>query len=383
MNNWQESYAKLRAYVATHPEIEITPTVTSIPADVRAEFYRLFDSIRTDYVKTLIQSQLQDATQLGREYYKVKAAFVDRYKVQVEIPPILEWFLQDPVDGLARRIFAPLFDLTSGKTDVTRFDEDASKIVQDSLKDFTARAYKHWVTLSLLRLLKPERTFSVPVHDERTEPDLSQASIRHGRFRLDIPALEKVEKLELDSSEYIPLLVPKMIVQSGAVGSYVALRTPFHRVYFAAIDLHDHIKGGEWQPIVDLEYKFGKLRLWPDIGLYTDTDPDNLRIMMDLDEVMRPDVTVEVMEAVDWYQGDGVDAVKRHFALMHPRLGDFIVCRKPLHPTQQGGTEGTQATTVTDVRSQIPPVIQVLEVGYDSAKLGPIIEALTKAGHRA
>jgi hypothetical protein len=373
MSNWQSGYAKLSAYVSAHTEIQITPAVTSIPAEVRPEFYRLFDAIRFDYVKEAIAPALQDATELGFEYYKAKAAFIDSFKVAVEIPAPLEWFLQDPVDGLARRIFEPLFNLVNGTTDTNRFEQSANRIIQESTKDFTERAYRHWVTLSLLRLLKPKRFFSVPVHDERVEPDLSQASIRHGRMRLDVPALDKFEKLELDSSEYIPLLVPKMIVESDAIGSFAALRTPFFRVYFAGIDLHDHVKGGEWQRIDGLEYKFGKLRLWPDLGLYADSDPDNLRVMMDLDEVMRPDVTVEVRETADWYRGDGIDVLKRHFAVMHPRRGDFIVCRKPMPRLDSGAAE---APGTANLLSQIPPVMQVLEVGYDADKLLPIIEAL-------
>lgn len=401
MSNWRASYNKLQEYIAGHPTIEMTHGSTSIPDDVRPEFYRLFDEVRNNYVRENFSTQLEEAAMLGKEYTKAKEAFNACLGLNVEINRHLDWFLKDPVDGLTRRIFEPLFDLVKKTISIEVFEQTSNRVLQDSLKNFRRQGYIHWTTLSLLKLMSPNGAYLAPVDDESVEPDLTADEGRPGMFTHEIPKLAAAEQLALDSSHFIPLLVPKIILHSSCLNTYVAVRNDFHQVYRRAFELHKHIKDVEWHQIENLQAKFGPFHLWPDIGIYLNESPEQLCVIADYAETLRPDIIVDVMETRDCYQTGRLDEVRHHYDVLKPRLGSFVVCRESmpqtllrelgLEPAPIGAiaAEGTgqlqrdASAPAAGMASELPSDIHLLSVGYETGKLESIIDAPARSRAKA
>ena len=406
MSNWRQSYSNLQAYTAGHPEIEITLNGTCIPQEVREEFFRLFNEVSADYIREVFPAELKEATPLGAAFLEAEKRAISCLKLKsVIIDQNLRWFLQDPLDGLTRRLFDPVYDLVRGATDTNSFEQKSYKFVRDLMQRYTRQGYIYWAALSLMPLLAPDQAYVVPITDESIETHLASNDVgqarftdtasAQGRFTQIIPNLIPAEWLALDSSHFTPLLVPKIIYHSTTLDTYVALRTDFHEVTHDAFELFQNIRTMEWHKTTDLKRKFGPHNLWPDISLYLNGNPDELRVASDASHVLRPDVIVDVMENPGWYKNDGLNIVKRHCEVLRPRLGCFVVCREtpPEAAPTQGETTETAAAAAgvaqppgeklqdADIMSQLPDNIHLLNVGLDAARLEPVIAALALAGY--
>ena len=62
------AYAALTDFIAAHPGIEIGRSVTSIPEEVRGEFYALFNAARCAFLADAFPGWLSDANDLRRAW---------------------------------------------------------------------------------------------------------------------------------------------------------------------------------------------------------------------------------------------------------------------------------------------------------------------------
>lgn len=345
--------------------------------------------MRADFVREAFPVQLKEAEAVGKAFLAAEKEAISCLKLkEVKIEQNLRWFLQDPVDGLTRRLFDPLFDLVRGAIDTEGFEKTSARIARDLIQRYAHRSYAHWATLSLIPLLSPDSAYVVPIKDETIDPYLTTEG-RQGRFTETIPDLATPEWLVLDESQYVPLLWPKIICHSAVLDTFVALRNGFHSVDYHAYELFKTIKTKQWHDLEDLRRRYGPHHLWPDIGLYLDSNPDELRIVADYQHALWPEIIVDVMEAPDWYESGGPEVVRLHYEFLRPRLGSFVVCREALPVTAMPQGSQAQATetgneavpapeedATTRLLRELPEGIHLLSVGYDAAKLGPIIEAL-------
>ena len=399
-SSWRNKYDELKEYIVTHPTIEIKPSVMVIPNEVRSEFYNLFNIVKTEYIKEAYPSLLTEATVLSTKYAEVRKETLSRLSLEaIEVNPNLGWFLRDPMDGLTRKLFDPLFDLLQGKIDVGGFELLASKILKDSARNFMHRGYLNWVTLSLISLMAPDGAYLVPVPDETIDPELVPVDSYPGEFWQKIPDLVELKKLSLDVCEYTLLLVPQVILHSDRLKVFVSMRTDFHDVYCKAYKLFDNITSMEWYRIEDIRARYGIAHLWPDIGIYLNGAGKELRVVADYLYIARPDIVIDVMENSDWYESGGMEIVKRHNEILKPRLGSFVICCEPipqtvmkeLEPNQQpqeitiASEEGIGQSTgqrIVDLNklsagvNKSPVNIHLLDAGYDVCKLEPIIDAM-------
>jgi len=361
MENWRSNYTELTGYVAAHPDIEITDSVMVIPDDVRAEFYRLFNSVLARFVKDLHPGLLPESSLLSAKFAEARESTIACLKLNsVELNPELTWFLEDAVAGLGRKLFDPLFSLLQGKTDPASFERSGAEITGTLSRALMHRGYMYWVMMSLMQLMAPEGVFSVPVIDETIQPDQTTADKRPGWFTEEVPDISPVSSLRLDVSQFTPFLVPKVILQSGKLNAFAAIRTDFYNVFHNAKDRSKHL---EWLSREAIRRDFGLGDIWPDMAVYLGETGKDLRVVADYSVIARPDITLDVMEAGDWCGPGGVEKVKRHYHVLKPRLGSFVVSRQPV----------SQA-----VIDELQPDIKVLVAGYDVCSLAPIIDTLLK-----
>jgi hypothetical protein len=364
MHTWRDCYNNLAGFIKSHPQIDISPSVVVIPDEVRAEFYDLFNQVRAQYVKDAYP-HLVDASRLGASFFETKEKVITHLKLRsVEIDPNLGWFLQDPVDGLARTLFEPLFTLLEGKNSLEDFELGATDIISRSGGAWLHRGYLHWVFLALLSLVSPEGLDIVPVEDDTTNPDLTTADKRPGWYTVEVPKIVSSDALFLDSSKYTPLLVPKAVLRPGKVNAYASIATDLRSVYLNAEKPNKQV---EWHSLGHLRQVFGTTDLWPDMALFVSCSEKNLEVVADYEKVVRPDVVIEVRETGNWNTPEGWERVMRHHHVMKPRLGTFLVCGEP--------TSGIDQSLDGDVH--------VLITGLDKSWLGPVIDALAKAARLA
>lgn len=105
------------------------------------------------------------------------------------------------------------------------------------------------------------------------------------------------------------------------------------------------------------------------------------------------------METPDWYETGRLDNIKRHRKTFKPRLGTFAVCRSAVseaaikeiqaeydaelelflieaNARREASEAGEQTVAIVEEPS---PMIQLLSVGYERAKLTPIIDSIVKS----
>jgi hypothetical protein len=131
--------------------------------------------------------------------------------------------------------------------------------------------------------------------------------------------------------------------------------------------------------------------MWPDLAIYLDDRLDELSLIADCYQMARPDILVEFMEDADWYSSGRLESVKRHQAMLKPRLGTFVFCReevpqaaiKELEPVPAPGPAGQSPAESAGAQAapaaEPPTEIRLLYVNYDLTRMEPVVEAVLKA----
>ena len=374
--NWQKASLELRDFVTSNPSIEIGQNAMVIPGDVRPQFYRLFDKTRTAFISDNFPELLEKAEVLSRAYRQTAASVQNALNLEnIDLSAGLNWFLQNPLDGLMRLLFEPLFDLLKGKCDITAFEEIASLVVQDTFKLYFHEGYQRWATLAFMQSAAPDRIWNVKVEDYIQDPSTSGGDLAPGDHVEQVPAPVETRKIVFTQHLYCSFLTPKAIVHSNRLGLFMGLRTDFYETRWTA---SSHSEKQYWLDLDAIYSQHGRSGLWPDLAVYLDeSGPCDLSLVADYYRVAQPDVIIEFMEDADWYQAGKLEQIRRHYQVLHPRLGSFIACRETLpenvlkdidkNPLEVAGTAQKQP---------IPSDIRLLNVGYDPAGFEPVFNAI-------
>ena len=386
-STWQNKYNELRDYISKNTSIHIDRFVMIIPDDVRPEFYRLFDGIRTEYIRENFPGLLEEATLLGAKYAEARDVVAARLNLKsIETSPTLKWFLDDPVKGLIHGLSDPLFDLIRGTATLPDFEETAAGIVGKKSAEYFHNGYRHWVTLSLLRLLLPDEAYIVPLPDQFEEPELNDAETIPGVNIHEVPRIEKAETVQLDFSQYTPFIGPNVVVHSGLLNAFAGMRDGYNNIFRRARALSKKV---EWHKMEGIRQRYGTNLLWPDLGIYLQGMKERVKILAEYFHAARPDVIADVIAAHGWREEDALKLAKRHNDILKPRGGSFIISREPpaAAPPEtspgfgaEAGASGEQNQQVTGADTtqagEHYPDVTVLVVGYDEGKLQPVIDAL-------
>jgi len=390
-DTWQQSYAELKEYIAKNPTIEIDMSCVVLPGDVRPEFYRLFDTVRVGFIKERYPAELEKAYELSRHYGEISKAVKDDLALEsIELMASVNWFLIDPINGLMRVLFDPLFGLIKGKTDMVGFEKAASAAVEDAFKDFFREGYQRWATLSLMKLMVPDRKlWRGQATDSYTDPT-SEGDVIPGIRDEGVPEPEETKKLLFDKNLYCNFLVPKAVIRSTRLNTFVGFRPDFYEARRKARLVSEKM---EWYNLKEINKKYAVGKMWPDMALYVNDRLEELSLIADYYQMARPDILIEFMEEGDWFAAGRMEAVKRHYDMLKPRLGSFVVCREavpeaafkslepaPAAPPAEGATEAAATQAVATAE---PPDIHLLSVGYNITKLEPIVEVILQAQAKA
>ncbi|RJO60494.1 MAG: hypothetical protein C4542_09390 [Dehalococcoidia bacterium] len=401
---WQNSYGELQKFIVTHPTIEIDMSSVVITGDIRPEFYKLFDTVRASFIKERFAAELEKAYAMSAAYGATSKAVKEEMRLEgIEINANLNWFLLDPINGLMRVLFDPLFDLLKGKTDLAGFTGVADTAVADSFEALFREGYERWGELALLQLLAPDKLWLGKAHDYYTDPSM-EGDIAEGNRDESVPDLVESRKLVFDNLVRASFVVPGALVHSVRLDYYVSLRPNWYLPRWKARTLSERL---EWIELKTLYKDFGADNLWPDMLIHVAGErPEELKLVADYYHLARPEIIIEFMEEDGWWDAKGVADIMRHNTALNPRLGSYVISRVEVPPEafkppeaapgpvsaisapDVAATSETPVTT-TDANplpmslpmslAELPANVHVLSVGYDMSKLEPVVEALAKA----
>ncbi|MCL2679806.1 MAG: hypothetical protein FWF18_05995 [Dehalococcoidia bacterium] len=389
---WIQALSELEDFISATPEVQITNEVVTLPDSVRPQFYRYFNNVRAAFIAEKFSVEIEQARELAVHFGAARETMCQKLELEdIEIGSRMRQFFETPGVCLERLLFDPLFEVVKHKLEKDQFEKRSTDAINELFTNLFHTGYNLWVTMSIINAVDPSAAFIVPMPDNRTEPDLTDAEHVPGGGLARVPALEKPVKVSFEHIPFTALLVPRIIVHSRKLACFLSFRTDYHDVYRRDDSFKDP---GKWTNTIDLWRKYGKNDLWPDIGIYIGTSADELSLVADYSHVVKPQLLVESMDRVDWHE-KRVPAVNRHHEISQPPAGGFVVCREPvdagvmqrLKPVPMAVPETVSAEGVMleslEAQTVVAPDplalsegISILEVGYDSAGIEPVVHAL-------
>jgi hypothetical protein len=382
--NWLKTYSELKEYIAENPKIKIGKNIIAIPGDIRPEFYRLFGETRVAFLREMCQTLLDEAILLSSNYVKTAQEIKKILGLsEIKVPDKLNWFLSDPENGLIRSIYDLLFDLLKEKIDTKTFEREATESIEISFRQLFQPGYEKWVAISLVNLLAPDRALSIPIEDVKERSPDPEFDTKMGFNEERLPRLKEMKRLLFGRGlgEY-SFILSNLIVHSTSLKRYVSIGTDLADATWTATEISSK---REWHRLREQGGQFVPINNWPDLVIYIDDKPEDIALVADFGRFCRPDIIVECMEQVDWYQNGGLEKVRNDNNFLKPRLGSYIVSRLPV-PEQAhkdlipepviSEKKTEQDTSLEDKPREQVSDIHILTVGYDQSQLAPVIDAL-------
>jgi hypothetical protein len=383
LTKWENAYSQLEDFIKNNPQIRIKKHITAIPADIRPEFYRLFDIVRGKFLEEKCQTLLDEASPLSRNYTTEAAeAKKNAGLSEIKLPLELNWFLNDPIDGLKRSFYSSLFDLLKSEIDIKTFESEALQSTANSFKYLFKAGYEKWITLSLINLLKPDKTLALPYEEIQMLCHEPEADDRFGFLDKKLPDIEETKSLSFHPGEDV-FRIANLVAHSAKLNRYFSIGADISDATWSSAETS--IKR-EWIKIRELGKLLEPRDNWPDLVIFIDDKPESIALVADFGRFCRPDIIVECMEKDDWYGEEGVNKVKQNHDFFKPKLGSYVVSRLPVPEEIIKDLSSKETINELGQKEGVPPDeyskkqlsdINVLTVGYDRSSLAPIVDILS------
>ena len=362
--NFSWAYAELTDFIANHSEIEIGESVTSIPENVRTDFYARFNSARNAFVEEKFPEFLSKAARLQEEYAKATEEAAASFSLE-DTPAInsLRRFLRDPMDSLARELFDPLFDLLKKRETLQSFEQRASTAIDGLFPILYRGAYDKWVILSLAMMFDIKTALRIPVRELQPSDRAKSATFAPVE---EVPS--PVESTSFYFSQPLKTIfaVPDLILHSARLNRFVGIRSEFREGI-----CHAPNASGErdWYPAdADL------LRLLAN-GLsliYVAENPESISLIADVARFCRPDIVLWCIDSGTTSREEAIKIMAIVEERLRPVKGSYVVATESW-PTIDNAVPSPALETQGD---GVSSGIAILTAGFDRSKLDPIIDAL-------
>lgn len=361
-NSFGQEYAALTDFIRNHPEIEIGESVTSIPENVRADFYVLFNAAREALIAERFPALLSRAEVLQEEYAKAENGLADRlsWEETATIDPVLR-FLRNYRESMTRELFDPLFDLLKGKNTIGSFGQICSGKITALWPALFRGGYEKWVLLSLVKLLEPEQILRVESRllgpGERGKPAASAPFA-------DIPDPEVSHTFFFSQPANAVFAVPDLIVRSGVLSRFAAMRSEFREGMYHALNASPD---REWTAVdtdllIALEHGL--------ILLYSADRAEDIALVADVRRCCRPDTLLWCIDSGSMNPDEVLAGIELIDGRLGPVAGSFVIA------DEDWAEAATEQIEDFQNRLSRTPRIRFLRVGYDPSRLAPVIDAL-------
>jgi hypothetical protein len=362
-NSFRQAYEALTSFIATHPEIEIGESVTSIPGEVRAEFYNLFNAARDAFVEEKFPAYLNEAGLILEQYRKAEERNRRLFSlVETDMPTGTQRFLRDPKETLTRELFDPLFDLLKRRESIDSFEKRASGIIEDLFPLVYRGAYEKWAMLSLVELIEADKALGVDVRGvapgERPKLAL-QAPME------DVPVPMESVRFFFSQPRNVIFAVPDLIVYSPKLNRFIGIRTEFSEGLYNA-----------WYPSSNREWHAldMDLQILLSYGLtlvYVAERAEDIALVADASRFCRPDLILWCVDAQSLTPKEALEKMEHVNSFLQPAKGIYIITNNPWPEPVEPTVNEQEALTVEQAAG-----VHLLTVGYDQSQLMPVVEAL-------
>jgi hypothetical protein len=363
-NSFRQAYETLTGFITAHSEIEIGESVTSIPGEVRAEFYNFFNAARDMFVEEKFPAYLNEACLILEQYRKAEERNRRLFSLkETEVATITQKFLCDPKETLTRELFDPLFDLLKGRESLDSFEKRAAGIIENLFPLVYRGAYEKWTMLSLVELLEADKALGVEVRGvglgER--PKLALLAPME-----DAPVPTESASFFFSQPRNMIFAVPDLIVHSPELNRFVGIRTEFSEGLYNA-----------WYPSSNREWYSLDMDLQTLLSygltlVYVAERAEDIALVADASRFCRPDLILWCIDTQSLAQKEALEKITYIHSFLQPAKGSYIIANNPWpEPAEPPGNE-QEAQPVEQASG-----VHLLTVGYDQSLLMPIIEALT------
>jgi hypothetical protein len=307
----------------------------------------------------------------------------------IDIGLDLEEFITDPVRVLAGLLRSQLFSLLVGDIDEECFTLNSVKSLGNPIRHFLRRGYARWGALSILHILSPQRLLVGKPYDVINDTHMN-GDFGKGSFESIVPDLVDAKRLVFEDVDESSFTMPRALVWSNAINSYVSVMAGWHRPRWKAKLWKD---GLEWIDTAELYREFhngdgpwpNDDKLWPDTVIHvTRENADELQLLADWVRVVRPDMLIEFMSEDDWYNTRHLEDIVRHNNALNPRFGSYVILLGSISINTLTAQEIQHSSDGRDKNScysrldlqNLPDSIHVLSVGYNINALMPVLQAL-------
>jgi hypothetical protein len=364
-DGFRRAYEALTRFISDHSEIEIDESVTSIPGDVRAEFYNLFNTAREAFVEEKFPGRLAEAELLLEQYRMAEDRNAGLFPFEdASAATEIQRFLSDPKEALARELFDLLFDLLKGRENIDSFETKAAGVIKDIFPSVYQGAYEKWVRLSLVELLEPDQTLGV---ENRAVAPAERSRPAFRAPMADAPHPAESTGFFFSQPRDLIFAVPDIIIHSPGLNRFVGIRTEFREGLYNA-----------WYPSANREWRPISADLLKLLGcgltlIYVAEQAVDIALVADASRFCRPDLILWCVDSQSWSKNEAMEITARAEVLLQPAKGIYVIANHPW-PESAEPVENEQETSPMEQASQV----RLLTVGYDQDKLTPIVEALVE-----
>jgi hypothetical protein len=361
-NTWDQAYKELTEFIDTHPEIVITSNMTRLPNEVRADFYRLFDSARAAFIKERFPAFVSEAQAISQAYLPLEDEIIKLLGLnEVFMDNDTQRILTNPLEQLIRPVFDSLFMLLKDRTRSENFEFSSKQKMVSAFSSLYNQEYEKWVVFSLIKLLEPDKLFEVIPRPFSSEFETVTISTSQNNERLPYP--KESQKLIFKDSMPSTLASPDFIIHSTRNNKYVGIRSNYGRALGKA-SYYNHARN--WRSLDSVPDLNQGLSL-----IYLDDKPENIALIADSDKICEPDLILVCKGNKGWYDtadfSSEIEWINASYFSLKPKLGTYILSREK--PPEE-------------LLTKLENGIRVLTTDFDNEKLSPLADALTTVNEK-
>ena len=353
-DSFRQAYDDLVEFIRKHPEIEIHECVTSIPENVRTEFYHRFNAVRKAFIEEKFSGWLRSAGLLQQNYAQAERSLsgLISWEATPETSRV-QRFLSNISDSMVRELFDSLFDLLKGKETSEGFEQTVIARVSANWPDLFQGGYEKWAVLSLVGLLEPDKILRVDVRALKQGERAKSAAYAPWD---DVPPPQEAKSFFFSQPRNTVLSVPDLIVHSAKLNRFVGFRSEFRDGLYKGLNPS---QTREWLPLdTDMLHLL-------ESGLtlvYVAEEPEQIAMIADATRFCRPDLILLCLNTQSTERAKALEMLSRMDQRIAPRIGSLGIL-----------TEAWPEPVEPDSR------IRFLEVGFDSSRLQEVIRTLAEA----
>jgi hypothetical protein len=351
--SWQTKYTELVDFIKKHDEIVIETNRLRIPGTVRSMFYELFEAVRTAFFEGNVPKDfIADSSVLSLKYIEAENDVIGHAGVEkIAMMPGLRRFLHDPADQIKREMYDPLLNLVKKNLSPTAFETTVIQNISRSFAALFQLGYEKWATMSLIRLLEPDKVFSAPASGLA----LIDAQLGGGVVEWEVKAPEMTGSITFEYNLDIDCNMADFIMHSGKTGRYFSSRGQFGRPFSVVTNAS---RKREWYAVDSVPAP------GPGVLLINQGDsPRDISLFSDARKICRPDIVLISYASRNWFEKNGAEKVRAYHRSFKPLRGTFVVSLYEAPDQVFASDEG----------------ISLVSAGFDSSRLGLVTDALVQA----